>query len=38
MYTFIHEFKNNRIKELEHKKLTIILELDCLIIMMNNAK
>ena len=26
MYTFIHEFKNNRIKELEHKKLTIILE------------
>ena len=26
IHTFIHEFKNNRIKELEDKKLTIIPE------------
>ena len=31
IHTFIHEFKNNRIKELEDKKLTVI-------IITNNAK
>ena len=31
IHVFIHEFKNNRIKELEDKKLTVI-------IITNNAK